>query len=115
MNRIEFLEHAAEDLTKAFYNGKPVLVIPPTCKLDEAQILVMWHKLRQIAEQRPLNPGVCVTPFPRQCVEIVQPCRDCGTRENVLFAPCPYASEIHDDYEPVWLCGDCSRERANDV
>jgi hypothetical protein len=37
-------------------------------------------------------------------------CRDCGS-EDATFAPDPFASEIHDDETPVWLCENCRHER----
>lgn len=42
-------------------------------------------------------------------------CVDCGTTDSVTLGPCPYASEIHDDDTPVWLCGSCASERAADI
>ena len=44
------------------------------------------------------------------------PCEDCGKYgEDVRYESCPFASEIHGDYTKVWLCGDCSHERAMDI
>lgn len=42
-------------------------------------------------------------------------CEDCGTTDNVTFEPCPYASDIHHDDTPVWLCKPCARKRALEV
>jgi len=42
-------------------------------------------------------------------------CEDCGTTENVTYEPCPYASEIHGDDTPVYLCEDCADARAQDI
>ncbi len=42
-------------------------------------------------------------------------CERCGTTDGVTLAPCPYASDIHGDDTPVWLCGECRHERAMDV
>ena len=44
------------------------------------------------------------------------PCRDCRKYgDDVTYDACPFASEIHDDYTPVWLCTDCRHERAMDI
>jgi len=42
-------------------------------------------------------------------------CVDCGTTDNVTFEPCPYASDVHHDDTPVWLCKPCARKRALEV
>lgn len=42
-------------------------------------------------------------------------CECCGTTDDVSFGPCPFASDVHDDHTPVWLCGNCAHERAMDV
>ena len=42
-------------------------------------------------------------------------CEDCGTTDNVTFEPCPYASDIHHDDTPVWLCKSCARKRALEI
>jgi len=47
------------------------------------------------------------TPEPR--------CQDCGTTENLTYGPCPYDSEINDDYTPVWLCPECYGTRSGDI
>ena len=41
-------------------------------------------------------------------------CEDCGS-ENATFGPCPYSSEINDDYTELWLCDDCAQKRAWDI
>lgn len=117
MDRIEFLRQARTDLEQAFSNGKPVLVFPPTCKLDDATMLVMWHKLRQIAEQNhPLlkNP-VYPAPFPSQHLAIAQPCADCGCRQDTSYTTCPYTEEIDNREIWLWLCEGCREERARDI
>jgi hypothetical protein len=42
-------------------------------------------------------------------------CESCAATEDVHFAPCPYASDIHGDYTNVWLCDACRDQRAGDV
>ena len=58
------------------------------------------HSAPKLIEGRARVQGVCV---------------DCGTTDDVIFEPCPYASEINDDDTPVWLCRACARERAADI
>jgi hypothetical protein len=42
-------------------------------------------------------------------------CESCGTKENISFGPCPFASEINEDYTEIWLCEECSYERAMEI
>jgi hypothetical protein len=42
-------------------------------------------------------------------------CEDCGTEEDVLSDPCPYAEEIHNDDTSVDLCPECREQRAQDI
>ena len=42
-------------------------------------------------------------------------CVDCGTTENVVEEPCPFAEEIYDDDTPVCLCKECRHEKALDI
>ena len=42
-------------------------------------------------------------------------CDDCGTKENVIYGPCPYESDINEDYTDVYLCEECSDNRADDI
>ena len=44
-------------------------------------------------------------------------CEGCGetNRQELEFAPCPFASEISGINDDVWLCHDCRYERAMDV
>jgi len=44
-----------------------------------------------------------------------QPCEDCGSTENVEYGPDPYASEIHDDETPHYLCAVCLDALAAEV
>lgn len=45
-----------------------------------------------------------------------EPCRQCGkVGDDVIFAPCPYQSEINDDDTPVWLCEDCRYDNALEI
>lgn len=34
---------------------------------------------------------------------------------EVTYEPCPYQSELYEDYTPVWLCEHHRYERAMDV
>lgn len=43
-------------------------------------------------------------------------CDDCGVKnKTVIHTPCPYASEINDDYTPMNLCEECSGRRAEEI
>lgn len=42
-------------------------------------------------------------------------CKDCGTTENVTYAPNPYAAEIREDYTKVRMCKDCRYESSMDI
>ncbi len=42
-------------------------------------------------------------------------CMTCKTQKDITFAPDPYNSDIDGDYTNVWLCSDCSRDRADDI
>ncbi len=46
-----------------------------------------------------------------QCVG----CRKLLPETDLVFGPCPYASEINDDDTPVWLCEECRQSRADDI
>ena len=41
-------------------------------------------------------------------------CESCGS-EDAEYGPCPYASDVHGDDTPVWLCSDCYNNRAADI
>ena len=41
-------------------------------------------------------------------------CERCGSG-GATFDPCPYASEIHGDDSPVWMCADCRRQALQDI
>jgi len=42
-------------------------------------------------------------------------CEDCGTSKNVRHQPCPYAFEMFGDDTLMYLCNNCSEERAQDI
>lgn len=42
-------------------------------------------------------------------------CSQCESTEQVSTNPCPYASEINDNYEPCTCCADCRHECAMDI
>lgn len=43
-------------------------------------------------------------------------CDDCGKQDDsVIETSCPYASEIHDDYQECTLCSNCYHERCMDI
>lgn len=44
-----------------------------------------------------------------------QPCSGCRTLVGVSFGPDPFASDVHGDHTPVWLCESCAYERAMDI
>ena len=39
----------------------------------------------------------------------------CGANEDLTWGPCPFASEIHDDWTPVWYCDTCYRNACDDI
>ena len=60
------------------------------------------------AEIAALKKGLATTPR--------MECPGCKQlRDDVTFAEDPYASEIGDDHEPVWQCGECSHQSAMDI
>lgn len=42
-------------------------------------------------------------------------CQECGTDENVSFAPDPYQEELHGDVSPVYLCDSCREKSAEEI
>jgi len=42
-------------------------------------------------------------------------CKNCGSSQDVTFAPNPYASEVTGDNTKVYMCRDCRRAAADDV
>ena len=43
-------------------------------------------------------------------------CEDCGNYgEDVTYDACPFASEIHGDETPLWLCESCRYDRMMDI
>ena len=42
-------------------------------------------------------------------------CKDCGTDKGVEVGPCPYMSEICDDYAEVALCVGCYGLRCDEI
>ena len=42
-------------------------------------------------------------------------CEDCGTTEDLTFEPCPFAEDVHGDDTKVWLCEQCSNDRAWEI
>lgn len=42
-------------------------------------------------------------------------CKDCGTKEEVTYAPCPYGSEIHGDNTEYFMCKNCRASAAADI
>jgi len=42
-------------------------------------------------------------------------CEYCGTNDNLIWGPNPYAHEINDDDTPMWLCENCRQELADDI
>lgn len=42
-------------------------------------------------------------------------CCQCGAAEGLEFTPCPYASEINNDYEPNWYCNNCLINNSMDI
>ncbi len=50
--------------------------------------------------------------------ETPETCKDCGKKlpkDQLIFGPDPFQSEIHDDYTEVWLCPDCHYESGQDI
>ena len=45
---------------------------------------------------------------------VPQVCEDCDSTE-AKHQVCPYAAEIHCDYELHWLCDECAEKRAWDI
>jgi hypothetical protein len=47
---------------------------------------------------------------------VKKPCERCGKRkDDVEFREDPYASEINDDHEKHWLCGECVTLSADEI
>lgn len=46
---------------------------------------------------------------------VAKPCRSCGGVVGVTLDADPYASEIHGDHTPVWMCSGCREASAGDV
>lgn len=44
-----------------------------------------------------------------------EPCVTCGSHQDVIFDPCPYASDIHGDNTKVWKCIACRNQAAADI
>lgn len=42
-------------------------------------------------------------------------CKDCGTIDDVTYAPDPYAQDIHGDETHHYMCGDCRDKRAEET
>lgn len=42
-------------------------------------------------------------------------CEGCNYWKECKFGPCPYASDIHNDNTPVWLCGECTESRSEAI
>ena len=61
---------------------------------------VIWH-----CEQ-----GCCYT------VGMAHKCEKCGAvSADVEYTEDPYASDMFDDHEKMWLCGKCLQQRADDI
>lgn len=46
----------------------------------------------------------------------IQPkCCGCGCTEALIYGPCPFASEIYDDYTQVFLCENCYQNNCDDI
>lgn len=43
------------------------------------------------------------------------PCEDCGSINDVEYRPCPYNSEINDDFQKLHLCQRCYNNRAEEI
>lgn len=43
------------------------------------------------------------------------PCKYCSTTEDVTFGPDPYDEDVNGNGTPVWECGRCRRESADDI
>lgn len=44
-----------------------------------------------------------------------QPCRDCGSTEDVTFDTNPYREEIRGDKTEVWMCGKCRKASLREI
>ena len=42
-------------------------------------------------------------------------CEYCGTNDNLIWAPNPYALEINDDDTETWLCQNCRQELKDEI
>ena len=51
----------------------------------------------------------------RKLQPVSMSCAECGTTENLMYAPDPYRYDLFDDDRLVWLCMDCRRDIASDV
>ena len=47
--------------------------------------------------------------------DVNEVCECCLTADDVTFEPDPFASEIHDDDTPVWMCASCREQSAWDI
>lgn len=47
--------------------------------------------------------------------EIMPECTSCGCTEDLIYGPCPYASEIYGDYSETFLCEICYQNACDDI
>ena len=71
------------------------------------------ERIERLCDEIERAAGTTTEPEPVKSPEKPEACK-CGSTD-VTFGSDPYASEIHDDHTPVWMCDACRHESLMDI